>query len=272
MDNPRVPLESVPASRDEQLAALLASPPPRMVPREMLRAARRQTPSVALGIFGVVFGGMGLLFAWMFFPWNFYLDAQLAAADTATAAGQVLSADRTNLSINKQRVIRYEFSFPLPGGGKGRGTCFTTGQRWHGGEAARVLYRPGNPALCCLEGARLSEGSMGSLFVLVFPLVGGGLLAWMWTARRRVRALLERGSVAEARVTGVDPTSIQVNRQTVYRITLKCADLPGGGNIVLRKYVPAEVNFVRQRMATQQPVFVLYDPGNPRRALLPEAL
>jgi len=260
------------ASRADQIAALLAASPPRPVPPELLRAALGQGAPLALALFGGVFVLLGALFVYLFFPWNFYRDRQLAAADTATATGRVLAVAETSLSINKRRVVRYTFSFQPAAGAPVSGECFTTGRGWNQNARVTVRYRPENPALCCIVGARLSEGDGSVAFVLVFPAVGGGLVAWVLLARRRTRALLERGFLAEARVTAVEQTNVRVNNRYVYRITLQRTDSPEGGTFIVKQSAPGAVALAHDRREAQQPVFVLYDPANPRRALLPETL
>ena len=91
-------------------------------------------------------------------------------------------------------------------------------------------------------------------------------------ARRRLHFLLEHGQVGEARVTAVEATSTQINKQRVYRITLQRVDAAAGAPFTVRRYEPTMVAFVRERLASNQPVFVLFDPAHPERLLLPEAL
>ena len=258
------------SARDALLAAFLADPPPRRVPPELKRAAGRQGPSWFFGGFGLLFGGFGLFFAWMFFPWNIYRGWQLA--DAPTAPGRITAVSATGLRENKQRVYRYDFDFSPPAGGRVEGTCYTTGQRWNAGAPVTVRYKPDDPAWCCIEGARTSVGSALSALVLLFPAIGGSLVAWVVLARRRLSFLLEHGQVGEARVTAVDATSTQINNQRVYRITLQRLEPAGSAPLAVRKYEPAQVALARERLASNQPVFVLYDPARPQRLLLAEAL
>jgi hypothetical protein len=261
-----------PSSRDEQLAALLAAPAPRIVPSALRRAGARQAAPVFTVIFGLIFTVFGLAMGSVFFPWNFYRDWQLSAPGTVTAAGRVVAVNGTRLTINKRKVMSYDFTFKTATGADGRGTCYTTGRQWSPKMPVTVRYRPEDPTLCCIEGARLSEGGTAGLFMLVFPGLGLGFIAWFVRSRRRIRSLLERGTVGEALVTAVEQTRTQVNKRYVYRITLQRTDAPDAGTLTLRSYQPAVISFAQSRLASQQPVFVLYDPAKPKRALLPETL
>lgn len=259
-------------TRAEQVAALLAMSPPRTVPPELRRAALRQRAPLALAGFGGVFVLFGAFFVWMFFPWNFYRGVRLAAADTATANGRVISTARTNMSVNKTRVMSYEFEFQVSPGARVRGVCYTTGQAWPAGSAVTVRYRPEEPAVCCITGARSTEMGGSGAAVALFPLVGAAFVAWVVIARRRVLALLERGFLAEALVTGVEQTNTRINNRYVHKITLQRTDSPDGGAFVVKQTAPDVIGFARERMAANQLVFVLYDPAKPKRVMLPETL
>jgi hypothetical protein len=132
-----------------------------------------------------------------------------------------------------------------------------------------VRYLPDNPSIARIEGARRSETSAGALFVLIFPTMGVFLTVSFVRARRRTRALLRHGAVAEARVTAIEQTAMRVNRSPVQKITLQRAD---GGTLVVRYHQSALVDLARQRLAAKDPVYVLYNPARPKEVLLPEAL
>src|SRR5476649_1647587 len=87
----RVSVETPKAGRAGQIAALLAAPLPREVPPDLRRAALRQSAPAGLAMVGSVFVLMGAFLVYIFFPWNFYRELRLAAADTATATGRVVS-------------------------------------------------------------------------------------------------------------------------------------------------------------------------------------
>ncbi len=260
------------ASRDGQLAALLAAPAPRIVPSALRRAGARQATPVSIAILGAIFAVVGLGMGSVFFPWNFYRDWQLSASGTDTATGRVVSVRNTSLSINRRKVVRYEFTFKTATGANERGICYTTGQQWSPNATVTVRYRPEDPEVACIFGARLSESGAVVLPMLILPGAGLGLIAWFVVSRRRIRSLLERGTVGEALVTAVDQTFTRVNKRYVYKITLQRTDAPDAGTLTLRSYQPEVVSFAQARLASKQPVFVLYDPAKPKRALLPETL
>jgi hypothetical protein len=255
----------------EDIAQLLASAPPRAVPPRVAKAVLGGRGAWVLPLFGLVFGGMGLLFTFLFCPWRFQDDWRLAADGARTAPGVITEVIRTSLSINESRVMEYGFDYTAEDGRHRRGRCFTTGEFWSNGAAVTVRYLSAEPDLACVAGARLSRGG-GGAFVLIFPLIGGGLLYWFLADRRSKRRLLRTGLVAEVDVVAVENTNARVNEQPVYKITVGSPAGTGGQPVMVRRFNPPDVNLALKHFQDKQPVFVLYDPAKPKRLLFPEAL
>lgn len=259
------------ASRDEQLAAVLAAPPPRVLPRALRRSALQQAAPLSFGIFGALFGGFGLIFVWFFFPRNIVQEWKLNSEETAQASGVIIGVADTRLSINRQKVVLYGFEFRTTAGVLRRGECFTTGRRWQTGDSVQILYLRDLPSIARPIGARLSSTSMGSMFVALFPLGGAGLVLWVFISRRRTLHAFIHGRVFEAHVTDIEHTQTMVNDYSVYKITFEQPDLPQEP-IILRHWKPKVVAFLQARRENRQPVFLLNDPRKPKIFLIPETL
>lgn len=266
-------MSETPLAADEELVRFLSASAPRPVPPMIRRAALRNAAPLVMAILGVVFLTMGLFFAKVFLPWRQADEWRLAASHPLSVQGRIISVEKTNLSINKAQVMCYGFEFTTAQGGASvRGECFTTGRRWSTGATVNVRYSPAEPALACPEGARLSEGSLGSAFVLIFPLVGGGIVLWVVRARRRMLWLLKNGTLGDFRVTAIEPTSVTINKQPQFKVTLQRLDLADAEPHEVRWYQPALLAFARERQENGQAVFGLFDPAKPKRVILPEAL
>ena len=256
----------------DDIAQLLASAPPRKVPGHVRRAAMGGRREWFLPLFGFVFGTFGMLFVWIFFPWRFVDDWRLERSDH-TVPGKVRNVGETNMTINDSRVMEYVFSYALADGQKHMNTCYTTGRRWETGAEVAVRHLPDRPDIACIDGARLSKGGGASgLMVLVFPLAGYGIMTWFFVARGRNRRLLEQGRAAEADVQAVEATRMHVNYQTVYRITLSALPDTDGQPVTVKRWARPEINLLTQHALQKQPIFVLYDPRQPKRLIFPEAL
>lgn len=253
-------------SKDDQLAAFLASPTPRrLLPPLIAKSAVQQAGPTSRLVLGVVSLLFSLFFVISFTPWEIFQDVRLR--DAPTAPGRVEAVSPTRMKIQGVAVQRIEYSFQPPGQDTLQGNCFATGGNWSVGQRIAVAYQPHHPTLHCPVGARKSESEASGFLVWLFPLAGIIIIVTTFAARRRARWLLHSGTVAEARVTHVKVTPMRVNRRRVYAITLA---FPNGQTITLRRHAPSLVEFAQARHLSQQPVFVLYDPAHPKRLLLPE--
>ncbi|HET7535489.1 MAG TPA: DUF3592 domain-containing protein [Candidatus Didemnitutus sp.] len=255
----------------DDIAQLLANSPPRLVPAHVAKAAKGGG-AWALTLFGLLFGGFGLFFVFLFFPWRVVDEWRLAHGSTRTASGIVTDAYKTSLSVNKQRVFGYVVDYAYDAGGKHTLTCYTTGQHWATGDFVTVNYLASDPGIACIPGARLDQGGTVGFFVLIFPLVGFPLAGGVLLGRSRTTRILREGIAAEVDVLGVDATGTRVNYQTVYKITVSSAALAGGQPVVVRRYKKPDVDLAMRYTLQKQPVFILYDPRKPSRLIFPEAL
>lgn len=264
--------ESTAQQRDEELATFLASPVPRRVPARIAAAAKRQDAGAVLFWIGLLFGVFGACFAPLFFPWGFWNDGRLASAEALTGEGRIVSAEPTQLKINGTKVWAYRFEYRGSGDDRLRnGESFTTGRKWQAGEAVRVRYLVGEE-VACPEGARTTRAGGAAAFVLVFPATGLALGGFGWRARRRVLATLTHGRLTEAKVVGVTPTLVRVNGKPVFKVHLQELSRGAAAALVARCHPAAAVAFAEERLQSQQPVYVLYDPRWPGCAILPETL
>jgi hypothetical protein len=256
----------------DDIARLLASAPPRQVPGDFLHAGQGGGRGWGLPLFGMVFGTFGMFFVWIFFPTQLADDWRLDESEQTTS-GIVRSATDTNMSINDEQVVEYVFAYLFSGNDAHTASCYTTGRRWQEGDQVTVRYLADQPAIARIEGGRLSKGGglVGAL-VMIFPLIGYGLVAWFLVAKRRMRQLLENGRVAEVDVLAVDATRVRVNYQTVYKITLSPLPETSGEPVTIKRWANPEINLLTSHALQKQPIFVLYDPRWPRQLIFPEAL
>ncbi|MEO5958209.1 MAG: DUF3592 domain-containing protein [Opitutaceae bacterium] len=260
-------------SLPDQIVALLTTPRPRQVPPELQRAATRHTAPFLFILIGSGLAAFAMLFVAAFFPWNLARQWKLDADGAATTAGKIVVIGRTGVSVEKSRVMRITFEYsPPPSGATVRGTCYRTRSPWSVGDSVKVRYRPDEPSLACVEGARLTKTGGMAAFVILFPGIGVTMIVIGLRLRHRAMHLLVHGEVAEAFVTALERTETIIGNDPVYRIVLQRRDRPDAPPLETNKWQPAVVGFARQRMESKQPVFVLFDPKRPKNLLLPEAL
>jgi Protein of unknown function (DUF3592) len=254
------------------VAQLLANSAPRQIPVHFAKAVSGGRSSWFFPLFGLAFGGFGMLFVVVFFPWRFMDDLRLDSDSARITRGTITEVLTTGMSINERRVMEYIFRYSSGDGQSRNGHCFTTGQQWQSNAEVTVRYLPTKPDIACIEGARLNEGSWGVAFVLVFPLVGAGLIGWFVANRRNTRRLLREGIVAEVDVISVERTNTQMNDEYVYKIVIASPDLQNSQSITVKRVDRRYIDLAQKRVKDKQPVYILYDPRNPRRVIFPEAL
>ena len=264
-------MSETPLSADEELVRFLAAPVPRPLPEALGKAALKANASlggVMLGIFLFLFGSV---FVYAFFPWRLADEWRLAGAGAQEVAGRIVSVKSARMTINGQQVMRYGFEFVDAQGGSVNGECFTSGRVWSPGAEVLVRYLPTKPALSCPLGARLSKGSRGLAFMVLFPLAGLGVAAWRMHARKRTRWVMQNGTLGDFRVTTIKATGVEINKLPQFKITLQRLDQADAEPHEVRWYKPELLAFARERLASGQAVFGLFDPAKPKKVLLPEA-
>jgi len=257
--------ESIPA---EQVAAVLAQPPPRRgLPPPLIKVVRKRAAHGLIGCVGLFFFGFGLPFLYFFTPWNLLRELRLSGAPTLPA--RIEAVHRTNASENDIDVRRFDYSFQPAGQPMQRGSCYAAGNPWAVGAEATVRYLPHRPTVSCLVGGRLDLFGPHTAFVWLFPLVGGTMAGAVWWRRKQAVRVLEFGLVRSAKVTAVRSTRVEVNDLPQFEITL---DFGTGPPVVVRRVFPPLIELAKERQSTGLPIAVLVDPDRPKHLLFPERI
>lgn len=255
----------------DDIARLLGSRIPREVPPPVAATARRLRAPIGGAVAGALFLAVGLGFAAVFFPTRILDDWRLNGSGAATVTGRVTAVNRTNMKVNKQRVMRAEFTYAPADGPPRTGESFSSGALWKVGEQVLVRYLPDDPAIACIQGGRLNEAGWGGMFVAIFPALGGLLLVAFIAQRRSVAWLLAEGRVAELDIRSHEIPGMPAKNRAVHVVTLS-APTPDSGPVVVRLTNVAEVALITRCDAQKRPVFVLYNPRKPTQLIFPEAL
>jgi len=264
-------------AKEKRLAELLATPPPRVVPREL----RLPVPTWGV-LLSLVFilGTSGL--AWVFFPWGFWQDLRLSAS-AIQAPGHVVSLRNTGQNEGQRHgpgypIYEYDFVFTPVGGAPVQGESYAThysisSSGWKAGSRVTIEYLPSHPAVARIATTRTTLYGMSNVGFVLMPVVTTGLFIAVWMVRRRVIWFFKRGELAEARVVAVEPTGKikRLNSLPIYKITLLRTDNPDAPPWIMREWQEDTVKLAQERCAAKRPVSVLHDPQNPKRLLLPEA-
>ncbi len=268
-----VPLPASP--QDNRLVGFLAGPPPRQVPPALLRAARRESSAFSLIMVGFCYVALMGVITGLMLSRGLWHDWQLEGG-AAHADGRVMGVSQGDRpDRNGGTIYGYAFTYQLPDGIERKGLSYTTGRRWQEGEGVAIEYLAVDPAVARIAGSRLMKSGitrnqalgpnyLGLLLSLALVFLG-------FRARWRARWLLEHGRLGDAFVQSVMSTPRRFRGKPVFEIALRCAEA-GNAPIIRKKYRPEHVQFFQARLASGQPVFVLFDPARPKHAIFPETL
>ncbi len=231
------------------------SPPPRRLPLPV-RCHQR-------------FGGMNQM-AWWFaafitpFFWLFFMDCEVIswfrfARPLATCPGTVTSIEHTKSSEGEQTVVGNHYSFTLIGK-QYSGCSYSTGTMLTKGSPVTVEYAASNPAVSRIVGYRAQKFGAGATLVLIFPLIISIFFVFGWRHANTSQYLLQHGIPGEAEYRDKEATQTSVKDETVYKIIFDFVATDG------KKY---EVTMRKcENEPFDRPGQVLYDPADPKRAML----
>lgn len=255
----------------EDLGAFLREPTPRVVPQNIRRQALRGFCGLGPTLVGAAVLAFGSLFLWIFFPWRFADEMRLDLGAPAKIAGRLTSAKDANMKINEVSVYRLSFQFQPPGQGPIQGTCYRTGAVPEAQQDVKVEYLADNPRVARIEGCRLNGFGYWTALVVVLPGTGMGLVYFSWRARRRRLQLLQNGTLVMGTVVDVKETSVTVNDQRRYRVSV-AFNQNGESQLTSYHAYGADVESARNYQASQERLGLLCDPQDVRRVMRADTL
>lgn len=220
---------------------------------------------------GWIFGGFGMVFALGFLgnadltSWIYFRGNLETAQGTVTAVEQTSASEGGSKHHSGTPIYRYGYKFTAAGTGYS-GTSYRVGSGVKYGDKVTIEYPAGNPARSRIQGMRRAVFGAGTLFVLIFPVVGFGLVAVMIYGGWKDLNLLVNGEAALGRFTNKEYTNVKVNSRTVYKMWFEFADTRG---TVQKTFMRSSKPEKFEGEAFQQ---LFYDPAKPGKCLLALAL
>src|SRR5512138_242199 len=207
-------VERAPADHLPRLA-----PAPRRVPLG-LRLRMLVAGPAAFGWLFLAFGGP--------FSTVFLRNADLASwwrfrGAVESTQGVVTACERTRASEGGSKgrsgtpIYANRYTFELAGETR-EGVSYATGRCVGAGSGVAVEYAAENPEHSRIAGMRAAIFGPWILFVAVFPLVGLGMIAFAWRARRRELRLLAVGKLGHGNLVAEEQTQVTVNKRRVMKL------------------------------------------------------
>lgn len=209
-----------PSSTEDEIRI---APTPRTVPGAV--RGRLLFGGTALQM-GWGFLGLGILFSWLFVGDSELWTPLVFSGQTASAEGQVIHIEETNSSENEARIYAIGYAFEL-NGETFQGTSYTFSPSFDLGETVSIELVASDPTVSRIEGLRYRKLSAFVGIMLLFPLVGLGMV--VYGTRRGLRNIhvLAHGRPALGRLVNKRKTSVKINEQPVYELTYAFRDHTG---------------------------------------------
>lgn len=257
----------------DDIAQLLASPPPRLLPAHVARAAKSARASaLSIVVLPLLFGLGGIWLAVASFPVR-ALDEMRLGRESVRTAGTIVNVARADSALRDTTVFSYKFSYKPKGEAQPRtGLAYAVDQTWERGDILSVRYVPARPEVACPVGARLDKDGLVGALTMFVPLVGFALGVKLLRVRRKQEQLLIQGEAARVEVISIDLTGKKVNYDTEYAVTLRAPPGVEDGTIVVERSAKAEINWITQRALQKTPVAIIYDPASPEELIFVETL
>jgi len=214
------------------------------------------------------FGWMWLAFS-MIFVWLFGLQTDFSAAvfalDTVeTTRGVVTAVEPTSASVNETPVYANYYTYRIERlEAEHEGVSYTTGHEFQTGQEVTVEYLKRYPIMSRIEDTRRGEFDFWIIpFLLIFPLVGVGVVGFGLKNGIKANGLLANGKVGLGQLVSKEATNTTVNDRRVYKLTFEFTADDGQPYEVVNKTTATHLleDDAQERL--------LYNPYNPRYAVM----
>jgi hypothetical protein len=228
--------------------------PPRNVPLSL------QVSNLFNGIsqIGWAVFGFGMIFFWAFVSNGDYSFITFRGP-FEHATGKMVSVVDTGARENRQSISACHYEYSVAGYSFS-GTSYTNGSAGTQGDNVDVEYQAGHPEKSRIAGMRRAMFGPFVLFVVIFPAIGLILLVVAMRIGMKRNHVLREGVFTTGVLKDIQPTNMQVNRQTVMALTFEFTARDGQRHEVEAR----TTNPARLQDEAQEPL--LYDPNNPTKA------
>jgi hypothetical protein len=221
------------------------------------------------GFFWLVFGGIWAIVGIVLFIVGgaaFLADRDFEAGARQTE-GIVLTKDFVPADSDSSTQYRIRYRFTSDQGTPVEGSSDVSVERWEALEErgpVAIEYLPGDPGRSRLVGATDTLSWLFLLLGLIFGPIGIFLVARSVRGLLFERRLRRDGVPALATVSGIEATSITINRSQQFRIRYRFTDPTGRTHEGRSGYVDWSVATVWQ---PGQPAAIRYDPTDPAKSI-----
>lgn len=217
------------------------------------------------GYIGLSFAGIGLIFAALFTPVIDFVSPFHFGSDALTVQGAITEAERTNVSLNEENVIKYRYTFEYMGRSY-TGISYSTDNNYRNGQRVNVEFEPDNPQISRIEGMSVKPAGLWMLFIYIFPGVGFLFLFFAFKKGLSKIGTIRYGIITRGKFINKESTGGSINGQTIYDLFFTFTDM--SGNVHTATGSTHKIEAVMDEPEER----IIYDPSNPSGAVVVDAM
>jgi hypothetical protein len=214
--------------------------------------------------FGWMWLGFSMIFVWIFGLQTDFSAVVFALDAVETTRGVVTAVESTSTSVNDTPVYANHFTYRIERlETEYEGVSYTTGYEFQAGQQVNVEYLKRYPTVSRIEDTRRGEFDLWIVpFLLIFLLVGAGMVGFGLKNGIKANRLLTHGKVGLGQLVSKEATNTEVNDRMVYKLTFAFMADDGQSYQVVNKTTatPLLEDDTQERL--------LYAPYNPRYAVM----
>lgn len=219
-----------------------------------------------LPLIGWIVVGFTLIFCWVFVGQSDVASLYQFRGSLMNTTGQVTAVHETNSSENDTTIYEYVFEYEISPGMPITDRCYTPGKKYDVGMQVPVEYVPQTPPVARIKETRKAPFGVAVLFVLLFPMIGFGLIAGGYAMGLRTLSVLRRGKFTTGRLVDKQGTNTTINNRRVYALTFEYTDDKG---VVRRGTTKTHLTEAAEDNEAER---LFYDPQNPETVRLVDLL
>lgn len=213
--------------------------------------------------FGWIWLGFSMIFVWAFGLQTDFSSTLFVLNAVETTHGVVTAVESTNASIDDTPVYANHYTYRVERlETKYEGVSYTTGIEFQPGEEVKVKYLKRYPTLSRIEGTRRGQFGPWTILILIFPLVGLGMVGFGLKNGIKANRLLTNGKAGMGELVSKEATNTEINDERVYKLTFEFTADDGQHYEVVCK---TAATYALEDDAQER---LLYDPYNPRYAVM----
>ena|SRR5947209_2882398 len=232
------------------------APPPRRVPFS-LSILTTLNPLAQIGWFIL---GFSSIFFWVFVG-NADFSFITFHGAINSVRGVVTRVETTGASEDRTQIRANHYQYSVAGR-PFSGVSYSTGEAVASGDDVEVEYKAGAPEVSRIAGQRRRTFGPAVAFVLIFPLVGLGLVVGATTWGSKRARLLRDGVLTTGVLKSKQATNTTVNSRRVYELTFEFTARDG------RRCQAKARTSLTQRLEDEREEPLLYNPDNPSDAVM----